>query len=394
MKFHIYLISILLSGCVTAKDHGVGEKTMTWEELKVSPFLGPRAMSECFSTGELIIVLGGIRDDIELNPYSYDGAMLSSDLSRWNKIDFGGKIGGRNGAKSGLYKSEIFTFGGKLKDGSFPSVISVHSVHDNVTKTFEIEGLEGRFKHSVTVAGSNMYIFGGESKKTNEVLGVFDLEKKLGRVVELPSSIKSRVSHVAESNGRYFFVWGGFENNQKSDTGFVYDSNLDSWTILPPNSFLDPRSNSKSTTIGSKVFIWGGAGTRGNSNSGAWYDLQNRQWGPIGSIPDDRYAAVKNPSFTRLNNNEILLWGGRNGNEEFLDLGWVYNIRLNNWTPFLQNNSPKARMLHCMIKKENSLFLYGGIARSRGRFTHLAIPEVLQLPAENISTLNKVVLSK
>ncbi|SMF82208.1 Kelch repeat-containing protein [Pseudobacteriovorax antillogorgiicola] len=383
MKF-LYMFLILKTlGCVTTPKN-IGNDPLSWKGSTSSDLIGGLALHQCFSYQNKILVFGGVRDDIDHDPYNNKAFLFDLKSEEWivirpmtERLSQQRLGGGQAGivAAGGITNRKYMSRNTYLLDPENLAWIEA-----------SYPELDPRVRHSmVYTEGHLVVIIGGENHKKERLnWGVYDLIRKKVKVLPTPKAGGKLVSHVAEPMGRNVFVWGGFQNNKRSNDGFIVFPDNSTWEKVAPSP-LSPRSNARSVSFGNqKVLIWGGANPERDSNSGAIYDGLTNSWRSVPSIPDKRYSVIKNPSLTLVDETSVLLWGGRFETHEFSNDGWILDLRLLRWKRFPQKGVPEGRMHHCMLKHGNALFLFGGIGGEPSALKHFRVPYVLDFDTSEL----------
>jgi hypothetical protein len=127
-----------------------------------------------------------------------------------------------------------------------------------------------------------------------------------------------------------------------------------------PSTTNAPTGRDYHTAIwtGSEMIVWGGTDGNGNYlNSGGRYNPSTNSWTATSTIdvPDGRadHTAVWTGS-------EMIVWGGSNGGIFPLDTGARYNTGTDSWTVTSTTNPPSARDLHTAVWTGSGMIIWGG----------------------------------
>jgi len=149
-------------------------------------------------------------------------------------------------------------------------------------------------------------------------------------------------------------VWGSLGG------GGRYNPVTDTWHSLPTTGAPAPRYACTAVWAGNVMIIWGGT-TIDNSRTplgdGHIYYPYSDDWGPMGDSgsPSPRYAhsAVWTGS-------EMLIWGGQDTPEDFLNTGGRYNPVLGQWQPLSEANAPVGRTEFGAVWTGKEMMVWGG----------------------------------
>ena len=153
--------------------------------------------------------------------------------------------------------------------------------------------------------------------------------------------------------GSEFVVWGGCQDPfcfTRLNTGGRYNPAADTWQATSTVNAAEARYWFSAVWSGSEMLVWGGCdaqtcGPGGNSdrnglNNGGRYNPQTDTWQPVNlaGAPSARWAHA-----AVWTGNEMIVWGGEDGNVGPHNDGARYNPTTNSWTPMTLTNAPTAR---------------------------------------------------
>jgi N-acetylneuraminic acid mutarotase len=148
---------------------------------------------------------------------------------------------------------------------------------------------------------------------------------------EKPPLYPWRADHVAVAFGKKMLVWGGvmatasaFGSEALTNTGSVYDSDLNSWSRMTMTNAPEARNRTPFVWTGTRLIVWGGAIVSPDgqpSGTGAIYDPVADTWEPVTKVN----APLARKSHTAVWTGEaMLIWGGDGKNKGWLRDGALY----------------------------------------------------------------------
>ncbi len=169
------------------------------------------------------------------------------------------------------------------------------------------------------------------------------------------------------------FVFGGVDSFGTSlDTGAIYDSQTNSWELLPNDTNTpDPRQAAAAVYVGGKILVWGGKTYSSSDNryhmfsSGAAYDLQARRWSPIADAWESRAAPIAATDGTRA-----VFFGGFDSSFDTVSNGSLFNLLTGSWEWMSSDSSPGPASAATVVGTSNGLFVYGGELNGSGNTDH------------------------
>lgn len=371
MKFWNGLILILLLGnqlaCQTVRK--AFDQGPYWIFIPADAQIGVMAHSLCGSINETFVAFGGIDEDAG-KPFS--SALYSFDLeaSSWSIAPTNGPLP-RNFASFAVLDETAYVFGGETADKSETAdAWAFHLKSKTWVSLNPPANLEPRKKASLTRVGQKLVLFGGQGVRTWGTYDTYDTSKNSWAVYPLPSSLPSRVSHVAVAlDKERVFIWGGFAGDQRLVDGFILNTSTQTFEPLPPPP-LSARANARALVLGESVYIWGGASQdEASPVGGAVYHLPSKQWQALPGLPP-AFAHLKGSEIIQWSETDFLLIGGRFGTGNFNDEIWIFNTMKFQWNPLPLSPHPDGRIAHCVSRlKSGQLAVFGGIGYERGTQT-------------------------
>jgi N-acetylneuraminic acid mutarotase len=186
---------------------------------------------------------------------------------------------------------------------------------------------------------------------------------------------QSRYGHTAVWTGSEMILWGGYIPSASGNTsanssatlrsGAVYDPASDTSFLISPTNAPAGGGDHSAIWTGTEMIVWGGvyayySGTLVKfwQNIGGRYNPDTNSWTATSTVnaPSARYqhTAVWTGS-------EMIVWGGRDENNNLLATGARYNPATDTWTTMSSTNAPTARYLHSAIWTGTEMIVWGGI---------------------------------
>jgi len=146
------------------------------------------------------------------------------------------------------------------------------------------------------------------------------------------------------------------------------DCSDDTWTATTTLSAPDARWGHTAIWTGSEMIVWGGSFTDNvyhYFNTGGRYDPATDTWSATSTTNAPtarwRHSAV-------WTGNEIIVWGGYGGEDEFFNSGGRYNPADDSWTAMSTANAPTARISASAVWTGSEMIVWGGYNYTNGRF--------------------------
>jgi hypothetical protein len=182
---------------------------------------------------------------------------------------------------------------------------------------------------------------------------------KIGTTLLNSNAPASRAQHSAIWTGSEMIVWGGYDGNNRLNTGARYNPVTNTWAPVSVTNAPSARLKPHSMWSGSEMIVWGGANSSGtNLTSGGRYDPVSNTW-----LPTNTNGAVSSrDSYTvQWSGTEMIVWGGRaSGTYALLNDGGRYNPSTDSWTTSSNPLPLSGRNNHSSIWTGSEMILWGG----------------------------------
>ncbi len=222
--------------------------------------------------------------------------------------------------------------------------------------------------HCVWTTGINDFndpdsqYFGCEVNQTNRAIQLMQGGDWLNRTNVTPiPRLGCAMSSLGESSKVVLFG-GRTGQNFFADT-WVYDVSLDNWTEIKTTGGPSGRVDCKMCPVfgDDKVVLFGGEDLNVLPVNDTWlFDLSDKKWyNMTPSIsPSSRYGHAMASIY---NDDKMVLFGGWNDSVTFGDT-WIYDVSDTRWSQIFDSGAPDARQFHAMatIPIDNNVLLFGG----------------------------------
>ncbi len=213
---------------------------------------------------------------------------------------------------------------------------------------------------ATAAAGSNKaYFFGGY------YLSNFSIVVDQGFIYNTQTNTWQSMSTTEAPEGRCFagmvhtnshlMVWGGYFNNNVTNTGGLYDTATNIWT---PTSLTNaPAATTDPVMVWKSPYVYVISG-----NMAKRFDPVANTWTNLATAP----VSFAGNKFTYDGNDKIYIWGGK---RVFFSPaptanGYVYDIAANTFTALPPAGAPSARGDHTLTYGNNILLVWGGTANN------------------------------
>ena len=294
------------------------------------------------------------------------------------------------GAVGVEHDSLIYIFGG-YSDSllSASGFIQIFDPRKMQWKVLDEVLINPRYGASGVIYGDKVYMFGGNN---TPVFNTYGLEQ-----FRVTTDESSAISNYNFNFNRKFatvqlynnkiYGFGGYPDflaNDSLNLPYFFSYDLDSAKIDIQNrtDFIDDLPwQQMSALIGERIYVMGGI-FNGVLNSVHYLDISNNSWHKMDKkLSVERYGGTA----TALDNNTILLIGGRNEREKIIGYNELFYINEQQDKIFIDSLMyPRAE--HITIKYGTSLFVIGGIGN---RNHSLSQVEELDLSAIETSVSEK-----
>jgi len=293
---------------------------------------------------EIFVFAGGIEDAAQgsnsepASEYINDMWKLDTENLVWEKVNaIGTGPTGRLGHSACLIGKKIYYFGGyeeSLKNDMFSFD----------TETYEWTQINAggnvplpRSQHSACVNGNKMYVFGGYAGAEKNDIYVYDADKnEWSELITKGTAPVPRYQHTScfISSQNKLLVFGGFDGNQKC-LGDVFTLNLATmeWSEAKPKGTCpSPQGGHRTCVFENTMLCFGGEGDDDKKRNDVFVlDFDTMEWsvadipdGDDGERPQKRYCH----SISLLSTGEMVVFGGRDGDNNLYNDSWVLDTKL------------------------------------------------------------------
>ena len=214
---------------------------------------------------------------------------------------------------------QLLAVAGHTKDDSETLNVHAFDTHSLSWTKLEVfgEAPVSRGGQSVTIIGSQLYMFGGEDSKRRVMndLNVLDLETMTWETVDASGTCPSpRAEHVATAYcNKYIFIFGGGSHSDCYNDLHVLDLENMEWSSVETQGIVPrPRAGHAGVTVGDSWFIIGGGDNTGAISETLVLGLTTLSWSVEAVVPGLHAVASEGLSVV-VAGDALLTFGGYNG---------------------------------------------------------------------------------
>ena len=337
------------------------------------------------------------------------GGVYDPSTNAWSPVATAGAPAAREFATAVWTGSGMIVWGGiKFNSMAAPTVFNNGGIYDPQTNSWRAVSTSGapaaRFAHSAVWTGSEMIVWGGDSRmfgfaapgglsdqrlagETERVRqavidpgplnsgGIYDPVTDSWRPLSTVNAPSPRAEHTAVWTGSRMIVWGGGDAHSNLAGGGLYDPETDTWVRV--SSVGEPSARDSHTAVwtGSRMIVWGGFGTMETVRTGGVFDPDANAWEPMSTTGSPSARAFHVASAVR---GHMIVWGGWTGNDE-VNTGGIYDPETDTWTPTPLAGAPSGREHATEVFTGSAMIVWGGfdgshLVSSGGIYTPPAFP--------------------
>ena len=171
-----------------------------------------------------------------------------------------------------------------------------------------------------------------------------------------PPSPRDR--HVAVVWGDGFFIFGGFDGQQRVNDMHVFDLNTNVWArVNSQGNAPTPRHSHAAVVYRDSMYIFGGYDGSYRCDFHE-FNFLTRQWSVMpagGEVPRPRYRGT-----CVVHEDRMILHGGHDGSRHLQDT-YIYNFERSDWSQLITEGLiPSPRDSHVAVVFGRSMFIFGG----------------------------------
>lgn len=168
------------------------------------------------------------------------------------------------------------------------------------------------------------------------------------------------------------FIFGGTNNKSTLNETFRYNiknKTFEKLSLKGDKQITEDVFASKyhaTAYNGDNIIVkFGGTNEANPKMNITWeYIINKNEWKMVftDGLPPKRHSSA----ICRINDNELLMFGGQTGADQYLDDLWKYDIESNKWSKMNANENddnitPAQRAGHSLVSVNNTILMYGGI---------------------------------
>lgn len=214
---------------------------------------------------------------------------------------------------------KLISVAGHFKYGQENVTLYSFDTHTSTWTSMDVFGKAppARGGQTITLIGSQIYMFGGEDLKRRLLndLHVLDLETMTWDVV-IPSGVppSPRSDHIAAAyNDKYIFFFGGGSHSTCYGDLHVLDIVNMEWSpVQTQGSIPTPRAGHAGATIGDSWYVLGGGDNKGAISETHVLDMTTLMWSTVATVEGNSSVASEGLSVV-VSGESLLTFGGYNG---------------------------------------------------------------------------------
>lgn len=265
------------------------------------------------------------------------------------------------------YKDKLYLFGGTPDGSSGLSDLLVLDAINHCWVRPVVKGTlpSGRYRHTATVVGSKMFVFGGYRSKCLGDLHELDLETLTWSQPICTGSWPSpRSSHSAVAWGSKLVIFGG-SGHKYSNELFTFDTSSYVWQkeeTFSDSTIPAERWCHTAVLFGKKMFVFGGSNDRRRDAQVYILDLETMHWSR--PVLDGVGPQARQLHSACAIGQCMVIFGGWVPHTELSDL-FVLNTRTLTWIKHTPESIPPARQLHSACTWQGNMVVFGGYSKNK-----------------------------
>eukprot|EP01124_Arcella_intermedia_P027988 TRINITY_DN5595_c0_g1_i2.p1 TRINITY_DN5595_c0_g1~~TRINITY_DN5595_c0_g1_i2.p1 ORF type:complete len:877 (+),score=227.58 TRINITY_DN5595_c0_g1_i2:15-2645(+) len=311
-----------------------------------------------------------------------DKLWLCTDRKLSNVTLSGSSSDGRYGHSSFIFNNVLYTVGGGDNVGNYPTdMLRYHLVEKEWLAPYQPPGTPttdfpaGNFNSLVQLKNGNVIVFGGKGNGYSKDVWIFHPGNQTWQKVVCNGSIPAgRYGHSASLVGENMFVFGGYDNETGlSNDLFTFNITTNTWTLCKPSNQEQPPGRyghfSSLIRFNKKPFlvVFGGRGPKSIVFNDLWlYDIKGNVWKEVkvdqqGPSPKGRYGFA-----AFLDHTQLMIFGGYDGKAEVFNDMWSINLKSETpqWKEIVSSQYKKefvGRYHHTInILSDGGIIVFGG----------------------------------
>lgn len=331
-----------------------------WDSKSLDDFPDPRTRHLAVSTGERVLIWGGMVGGAYVNT----GAVYDVATDSWSPMSTDGAPFGRGGAVGVWTGREFIVWGGATTGPATDTGGAYDPVSDRWRPLSRLGAPEARKGAAAVWDGKEMIVWGGRGDHEPQFLASgarYDPSTDGWTPMTTVDAPPGRTEHSAVWTGREMVIWGGIP---MSDVPYRYDPIGDVWTRGSSSGAPILRRSHRALWTGTEMVIWGGEEYGGTDRgSGARYDPRTDSWFPMTLVGAPSRRTYHNMIWT---GGEVVVWGGIHNDSELR--GARYDPRSDRWSSVAVVGEPARRFLESGTWAGGRMVIWGGENRQSGLY--------------------------
>ncbi len=283
----------------------------TWTDITTTNAPAARAGHVAVWTGTEMIIWGG-------GSFLNTGAKYNPTTDTWTSISTVNAPSARTSATAVWTGTEMIVWGGVNASAGLNSGGRYNPTTDTWVATNFANSPSPRFGHSMIWTGTEAVVWGGSGSGTLQDSGArynpgTDTWTTMGKT----NAPTPRANHTAIWDGTEMIVWGGgptSPNTALTNNGAKYFPSTDTWIQINSSNAPSPRAGHRAVWTGIEMIVWGGVDNNNNVNNGylntgGRYKPATDTW----TTSCATNAPAARTSFSIVwTGQQTLIWGGSN----------------------------------------------------------------------------------
>lgn len=264
------------------------------------------------------------------------------------------------------YKDSIYIFGG-YNDESCDKLFKFNPISSSWKEIKTKQRPPKRAGHVASIIKDNMIIQGGNAKNygpPHDDVWVYNFPSNNWTKIPVKTQLK-RQFHVSVVYQNHFLIQGGCDELSFYNDIYVLKDSEFYRLNVQGNVYPKKLVSHSAIVIYHSLYICGGVddpqATRCENDLYEFNFLTNK-WREIETFK--KFSPRCNASVTLYQNKIILFGGYDHSHDELKDDFYIFDFEKKNWNQVDFEERPTKRTKHCMVRNEDSIFIYSGFGKN------------------------------
>lgn len=319
----------------------------------------PRASAAAVWTGKEMIIFGGNSPTATLLS---TGARYDPAADGWTPIATNKTLSPSVGTVPNAVwtGSEMVVLWGNATVGSSPATVGgIYNAQGNSWRSITLTKASINLSASIVLwTGHEVLVWRGDGAALR-----FDPVSGSWNSISRTNAPSARTSSTAVWTGQEMIVWGGVstQNNSGLLDGARYNPRLNTWKPMASlNAPAYRYLHHSAVWTGKEMIVW--AGNRASASAtptanGAAYDPTANTWRTIATT---NQPTPRSNQLAIWSGSRMIIWGGLDFSNNFLNTGGQYNPRTDTWSPVATEGTPEALWGYAAVWADDEFIVWGG----------------------------------